>query len=209
MARYVGAVCRLCRREGQKLFLKGARCYTGKCGVTKKAYAPGQRGRNVGRRKTSEYGLQLRAKQSTRRFYGILENQFRKYYELAEKKKGKTGEVLLGLIELRLDNVVYRLGFASSRSQARQLVLHGHFLVNSSRVNIPSYSVKPGDVVSVCEKSRKKEIMNNLIEFNSSRTSPGWLEFGEKFEGKVVSFPKRSEVDFDVQETLIVELYSK
>ncbi|MDR1467158.1 MAG: 30S ribosomal protein S4 [Oscillospiraceae bacterium] len=208
MARYTGAVCRLCRREGQKLFLKGERCYSAKCGVIKRAYAPGQHGR--GRKKVSEYGLQLRAKQSTRRFYGILEGQFRKYYELAEKREGKTGEVLLALIESRLDNVVYRLGFANSRAQARQLVLHGHFLVNDKRVNIPSYLTKPSDGISLKEKSKANSILKAIVETNASRPTPKWLEINrEGFQGKVVSLPQRDDIEFEVEETLIVELYSK
>ncbi|MDR0405133.1 MAG: 30S ribosomal protein S4 [Oscillospiraceae bacterium] len=208
MARYTGAVCRLCRREGQKLFLKGERCYTGKCGVIKRAYAPGQHGR--GRKKVSEYGLQLRAKQSTKRFYGILENQFRKYYELAEKIEGKTGEVLLALIESRLDNVVYRLGFANSRAQARQLVLHGHFSVNDIRVNIPSYLTKSSDVILFREKSRSNAGLKAIVEANASRPIPKWLEVNrDNFQAKVLSFPEREDIDFEVEETLIVELYSK
>ncbi|MDR3178946.1 MAG: 30S ribosomal protein S4 [Oscillospiraceae bacterium] len=208
MARYAEAVCKLCRREGQKLFLKGERCYGEKCGVVKKAYAPGQHGK--GRKKNSEYGLQLRAKQSTRRFYGILENQFRKYYELAEKKKGKSGEILLALIESRFDNIIYRLGFASSRTQARQMVLHGHFFINNSKVNIPSCLLKPSDIVSLSEKSKSNSNIKDIISSNESRPVPRWLEVDrERLEGKMLAIPEREDIDFEVEETLIVELYSK
>ena len=197
MARYTGAVCRLCRREGQKLFLKGERCYTDKCSVGRRSYAPGQHGQ--GRKKLSEYGLQLRAKQATRR-----------YYELAEKREGKTGEQLLSIIETRLDNVVYRLGFATSRPEARQLVVHNHFSVNGRKVNIPSYLVKPGDVITINEKSRSSEKMKQVLEINASRPVPKWLEVNkETLEGKVVALPEREDIDLAVEETLIVELYSK
>ena len=207
MARYTGAVCRLCRREGQKLFLKGERCYTDKCSVGRRSYAPGQHGQ--GRKKLSEYGLQLRAKQATRRYYGILEGQFRHYYELAEKREGKTGEQLLSIIETRLDNVVYRLGFATSRPEARQLVVHNHFSVNGRKVNIPSYLVKPGDVITINEKSRSSEKMKQVLEINASRPVPKWLEVNkETLEGKVVALPEREDIDLAVEETLIVELYS-
>jgi small subunit ribosomal protein S4 len=210
MARYTGAVCRICRREGQKLFLKGERCYSGKCGVSRKSYAPGQHGQQSGRKKLSEYGLQLRAKQSTRRCYGILENQFKHYYELAEKKEGKTGEVLLALLESRLDNVIYRLGFANSRAEARQLVVHGHFLLNSKRVNIPSYLTKPGDIITVKEKSKTSPKIKSIIEINASHPVPKWLEVNrEILEGKIISVPTREDIDLAVEETLIVELYSK
>lgn len=208
MARYTGAVCRLCRREGQKLFLKGERCYTDKCAVGRRSYAPGQHGQ--GRKKVSEYGLQLRAKQATRRYYGILEGQFRHYYELAKKREGKVGEQLLAVLESRLDNVVYRLGFASSRPEARQLVVHNHFLVNGKKVNIPSYLVKPGDVVTVNEKKRQNAKMKAIIEANQSRPVPMWLEVNrEQYEGKMLRYPAREDIDLNVQETLIVELYSK
>lgn len=208
MARYTDSVCKLCRREGQKLFLKGARCYTDKCAVTRKAYAPGQHGQ--GRKKTSEYGLQLRAKQTAKRYYGVLESQFLKYYEMATKKEGKTGDELLILLERRLDNIVYRLGWASSRAEARQLVVHGHFTVNGSRVDIPSYLVKPGDVVSIKDKSRKSDKFKLVLEANASRPVPKWLEVNrETLEGKVLALPTREEIDLAVDETLIVELYSK
>lgn len=208
MARYTGAVCRLCRREGQKLFLKGERCYTDKCSVTRRNYAPGQHGQ--GRKKSSEYGLQLRAKQMTRRYYGVLENQFRHYYELAEKKEGKTGEALLSILETRLDNVVYRLGWASSRAEARQLVVHGHFQINGKRVDIPSYLTKPGEVISICEKSRNSTKIKAVLEANGSRPIPKWLEANrDSLEAKVISAPTREDIDLAVEETLIVELYSK
>lgn len=208
MARYTGAVCRLCRREGQKLFLKGERCYTDKCSVARRNYAPGQHGQ--GRKKVSEYGIQLRAKQTTRRYYGVLEGQFRHYYELAEKKEGKTGEALLAILESRLDNVVYRLGLASSRAEARQLVVHGHFQVNGRRVNIPSFLTKPGDVIAVSEKSRKSDKFKTIIEQNSSRPIVKWLDLNrETLEAKVIAVPLREDIDLAVEETLIVELYSK
>ena len=209
MARYTGAVCRICRREGQKLFLKGERCYTGKCAISRRSYAPGQHGQ--GRKKLTEYGIQLRAKQKARRYYGVLEHQFAHYFELASKmKEGKTGENLLGIVESRLDNIVYRLGWASSRAEARQLVVHKHFMVNGKCVNIPSFLVKVGDVVSISEKSQSNSKIKSLIESNSSRIVPKWLELdANKFEAKKVSFPAREDIDLDVEETLIVELYSK
>lgn len=209
MARYKGAVCRLCRREGQKLFLKGDRCYTGKCSVAKRSYAPGQHGQ--GRKKVSEYGLQLRAKQKTKRYYGVLESQFRHYYELAEKvKEGKTGENLLAILESRLDNVVYRLGWAGSRAEARQLVVHGHFLINGKRVDIPSYLTKVGEELSICEKSRSGNKFKGILESNGSRPVPKWLEkSAEATEAKISGVPVREDIDLDVEETLIVELYSK
>ena len=208
MARYTGAVCRLCRREGQKLFLKGERCYTDKCSVVRRNYAPGQHGQ--GRKKNSEYGIQLRAKQMTRRYYGVLESQFRHYYDLAEKREGKTGEALLSILETRLDNVVYRLGWASSRPEARQLVVHGHFQINGKRVDIPSYLTKPGETISICENSRNSAKIKAVLETNSSRPIPKWLEINrEALEAKVLSTPTREDIDLAVEETLIVELYSK
>ena len=208
MARYTGAVCRLCRRECQKLFLKGERCYTDKCAVTRRNYAPGQHGQ--GRKKVSEYGIQLRAKQLTRRYYGVLEGQFRHYYEMAEKREGKTGEALLSILETRLDNVIYRLGWASSRAEARQLVVHGHFQINGKRVDIPSYLTKPGEVISICEKSRNSEKIKSVLEANASRPIPKWLESNrESLEAKVISIPTREDIELAVEETLIVELYSK
>lgn len=208
MARYTGPVCRLCRREGQKLYLKGERCYTDKCSVGRRSYAPGQHGQ--GRKKVSEYGLQLRAKQATRRYYGVLEGQFRHYYELAEKREGKTGEQLLAILETRLDNVIYRLGFASSRKEARQLVLHNHFSVNGKKVNIPSYLVSVGDVITINEKSRNSSKIKAVIEANASHPTPKWLEVNrEQMQGKVIAEPTREDIDLAVEETLIVELYSK
>lgn len=208
MARYTDAVCKLCRREGQKLFLKGERCYTDKCAVTRRAYAPGQHGQ--GRHKTSEYGLQLRAKQMTRRYYGVLEGQFRAYYELATKKPGKTGDELLIILESRLDNIVYRLGWASSRAEARQLVVHGHFTVNGKKVDIPSYLTKVGEVIAIKDKSRQSDKFKAVLEANASRPVPKWLDLNrETCEGKVVAIPTREEIDLAVDETLIVELYSK
>ncbi len=209
MARYTGAVCRLCRREGQKLFLKGERCYSGKCAISRRSYAPGQHGQ--GRKKYSEYGLQLRAKQKARRYYGVLEKQFAHYFDLATKiKEGKKGENLLAILESRLDNIVYRLGWASSRAEARQLVVHKHFNVNGHKANIPSLLIKVGDVISIDEKSRDNAKIKSVIEANSSRIVPKWLELNsEKFEAKKVAMPAREDIDLDVEETLIVELYSK
>ena len=208
MARYTGAVCRLCRREGQKLFLKGERCYSGKCSVDRRAYAPGQHGQ--GRKKVSEYGLQLRTKQKARRYYGVLEKRFYHYFEMAERKAGVTGENLLSILESRLDNVVYRLGWASSRAEARQLVVHNHYAVNGRKVNIPSYLVKAGDVVAVCEKYRSNEKMKGVIEANAARPKPAWLNLDkDKLEAKVLNLPTRDQIDTPVEEHLIVELYSK
>ena len=208
MARYTGAVCRLCRREGQKLFLKGERCYSDKCSVGIRAYAPGQHGQ--GRKKSSEYGLQLRAKQKARRFYGVQEGQFYHYFELAERKQGITGENLLQILESRLDNVVYRAGFASSRAEARQLVGHGHYEVNGKRVDIASYLLRAGDIVSVCEKSKGSEKFKAVIEANGARPVPEWMELNrENLSVKVVALPERSQIDAPVEEQLIVEFYSK
>lgn len=208
MARYTGAVCRLCRREGQKLFLKGERCYTDKCAVTRRAYAPGQHGQ--GRKKTSEYGLQLRAKQKARRFYGVLENQFSGYFETAARKQGMTGENLLRILESRLDNIVYRAGFASSRKEGRQLVRHGHYTVNGRRVNIPSYQVKAGDDIAVCQKSMSSDKFKAVAETNGARPVPKWMDvIRDKMAVKVIELPKREDIDLDVEESLIVELYSK
>ncbi|MBR6444195.1 MAG: 30S ribosomal protein S4 [Firmicutes bacterium] len=206
MARYTAANCRLCRREGQKLFLKGERCYSSKCALEKRNFPPGQHGQ--GRKKVSEYGLQLREKQKTKRFYGLQETQFRNLFDKAERKKGITGENLLILLETRLDNVVFRLGFASSRKEARQLVTHGHFTVNGKKVNIPSYEVKAGDVIAVKAKSQNspkfKEIKDMTI------TVPSWVTVDvEKLEGKVLNMPTRDEIDTPVAEHMIVELYSK
>ncbi|HOB36603.1 MAG TPA: 30S ribosomal protein S4 [Candidatus Avimonas sp.] len=208
MARYTGAVCRLCRREGQKLFLKGDRCYSRKCSFDRRSYAPGQHGQ--GRKKVSEYGKQLRTKQIARRYYGVLEGQFRRYFELAEKMPGVTGENLLAILESRLDNVIYRLGLASSRAQARQLVLHGHFTVDGRKVNIPSYLTKVGQVISVKESSRQNENIKQIFEVNSSRPVPQWMEMNrDALEAKVVAMPSREDIELPIEETLIVELYSK
>lgn len=208
MARYTGAVCRLCRREGKKLFLKGERCYSEKCSVGIRAYAPGQHGQ--GRKKSSEYGLQLRAKQTARRFYGVQENQFHHYFEIAERKQGITGDNLLKILESRLDNVVYRVGFASSRAEARQLVGHGHFEVNGSRVDIASYLLKAGDVITVCEKSRGSEKIKAVLEANSARPVPQWIDVNrDAFTAKVINLPNRDQIDAPVEEQLIVEFYSK
>ena len=208
MARYTDAVCRLCRREGQKLFLKGDRCYSDKCSVGRRSYAPGQHGQ--GRKKTSEYGLQLRAKQKARRFYGVNESQFHHYFEMAERKVGVTGENLLRILESRLDNIVYRVGFASSRAEARQLVVHGHFEVNGSRVDIPSYLVKSGDIITLCEKSRSSEKMKAVIEANSGRPAPQWIGLNrDSYEAKIINLPERDMIDSPIEEQLIVEFYSK
>ena len=208
MARYTGAVCRLCRREGQKLFLKGERCYSEKCSVGIRGYAPGQHGQ--GRKKSSEYGMQLRAKQTARRFYGVQENQFHHYFEIAERKQGITGDNLLKILESRLDNVVYRVGFASSRAEARQLVGHGHFEVNGKRVDIASYLLKAGDVVSICEKSRSSEKIKAVVEANSARPVPQWIDVDrEQLIAKVIALPTREQIEAPVDEQLIVEFYSK
>ncbi|MBO5418036.1 MAG: 30S ribosomal protein S4 [Clostridia bacterium] len=208
MARYTGAVCRLCRREGQKLFLKGERCYSEKCSVGLRGYAPGQHGQ--GRKKSSEYGLQLRAKQTARRFYGVQENQFYHYFEIAERKQGVTGDNLLRILESRLDNVVYRVGFASSRAEARQLVGHGHYEVNGKRVDIASYLLKAGDVISICEKSRGSEKIKAVVEANSARPIPQWIEIDRNnLSAKVINLPTRDQIDAPVEEQLIVEFYSK
>lgn len=208
MARYTDASCKLCRREGQKLFLKGERCYSNKCAVGRRPYAPGQHGAQ--KKKLSEYGIQLREKQKTKRFYGILESQFRKYFEMASRKKGITGENLLQLLESRLDNVVYRLGFGTTRAEARQLVTHGHFEINGHRLNIPSYSVKVGDTVDVSDKAKKSVRFKEILDVTGSKVVPKWLEVDqENLKGKVVALPARDDIDLNVQEHLIVELYSK
>ncbi|MPM16478.1 30S ribosomal protein S4 [bioreactor metagenome] len=209
MARYTDAVCRLCRRENQKLFLKGDRCYTEKCAVDRRPFAPGQHG-NARNRKLSEYGTQLREKQKARRYYGVLENQFHKYYEMAMNRKGVTGENLLSILETRLDNAVYRLGFAMSRPEARQLVRHGHFTVNGKKVDIPSYLVAPGEVITLREKSRSMDKFKATIEANGSRVVPKWLDFDKNsLVAKVVALPAREDIDLPIEEHLIVELYSK
>ena len=208
MSRYKDEQCRICRREGQKLFLKGSRCYTDKCSVTRRNYAPGDHGQ--GRKKISEYGTQLREKQKTKAFYGVGEKQFRKYFEMAENKKGITGENLLQILESRLDNVVYRLGFGVSRAQARQFVNHGHFEVNGKKVDIASYLVKAGDVIAVREIKKETGAVKVNVEENAARPVPEWLEKNsETLSGKVVRLASREDVDIAVEEHLIVELYSK
>ena len=208
MSRYKDEQCRICRREGQKLFLKGSRCYSDKCSVTRRNYAPGEHGQ--GKKKLSEYGTQLREKQKTKAFYGVGEKQFRKYFEMAESKKGITGENLLQILESRLDNVVYRLGYGSSRAQARMLVTHGIFDVNGKKVNIPSYLVKAGDVISVREIRKDNGFIKANVEANAARPVPEWLQKDAKsLSGKVVRLPSREDIDLPVEEHLIVELYSK
>lgn len=208
MARYTGAACKLCRREGAKLYLKGDRCYTGKCAIDRRSYAPGQHGQN--RKKVTEYGLQLRAKQKARRIYGVLEKQFRNYFEEANRQQGVTGENLLRLLERRLDNVVYRLGLATSRNEARQLVTHGHFEVNGRKVNIPSFLVRVGDEIEIREKSRKSALIKELVERAAEKTPPAWLEYNaEQAKGRVIALPTREQIDVPVEEHLIVELYSR
>ena len=208
MARYTGAVCKLCRREGKKLYLKGERCYSTKCSVDRRSYAPGQHGQS--RKKTSEYGLQLRAKQQARRYYGIQEGQFHKYFLMAERKAGVTGENLLRICESRLDNVVYTLGWASSRAEARQLVTHGHFEVNGEKVDIPSYLLKAGDTVSIKSKSKDSAKFKTVLEANASRPVPSWLDLNaEALSAKVVALPEREQIEVPVEEHLIVEFYSK
>ena len=208
MARYTDEQCRICRREGQKLFLKGSRCYSDKCSISRRNYAPGQHGQK--RAKLSEYGTQLREKQKTKSYYGVGEKQFRGYFEMASNKKGITGENLLQILESRLDNVVYRLAFGASRAQARQLVNHGQFAVNGQRVDIPSYLVKAGDVITVRENKKENGAIKANIEANSARPVPAWLELNnETLSGKVVRLASREDVDIPVEEHLIVELYSK
>lgn len=208
MARYTKSVCRLCRRETLKLFLKGERCYTEKCAIDRRNYAPGQHGQS--RKKFSAYGAQMREKQKVKRLYGLLENQFRNTFKEADRQKGITGEVLLALLERRLDNTVYRLGFANSRNEARQLVRHNHFLVNQSKVNIPSYQVKPGDVIELREKSKKVVRILESLEGVARRGVPQWLELDkEQMKGNVKGLPNREDITIPIQEKLIVELYSK
>ncbi len=208
MARQSGPVCRLCRREGLKLFLKGERCFKDKCAFERRGYAPGQHGRR--RAKVQPYGLQLREKQKVKRMYGVLERQFRRYFARAARRKGITGQLLLQQLELRLDNVVYRMGFASSRAMARQLVRHGHLLVDGRKVDIPSFPVRPGCVVSLRDKSRKNETIRLCFETAQGRGIPGWLEVDSaNFQGKVLRVPAREDIPLPIQEQLIVELYSK
>ncbi len=208
MARYTGPLCRLCRREGEKLFLKGTRCFTEKCGVERRKYPPGQHGQSRG--KLSDYGMQLREKQKVRRVYWIMEHQFRNYFEKASRLKGITGEVLLQLLERRLDNVVYRMGFALNRRESRQLVRHGHFIVNGKKVDIPSYILKDGDIVGVAEKSRELQAITESLSIAEHRGFPEWVEVDAKsLTGKFTRVPSRDEIQLPVQEQLIVELYSK
>lgn len=208
MARYTDAVCRLCRRENQKLFLKGTRCYTEKCSFNKRSYAPGQHGQ--ARKKVSEYGLQLREKQKTRRYYGVLESQFRGYYEMAVKKQGVTGDNLLAILESRLDNVIYRLGWATSRPEARQLVRHGHFEVNGHKVNIPSFLVSVNDTITIKDKSRSSEKIKAVLDTTDSRVVPAWLSVDKNaLSATVAKMPAREDIDLPIEEHLIVELYSK
>ncbi len=208
MARYTKTNCRLCRRENLKLFLKGERCYTEKCAYDRRNYPPGQHGQD--RKKFSDYGTQLREKQKVKRMYGILENQFRNIFKEADRQKGITGETLLVLLERRLDNIVYRLGFANSRDEARQLVRHNHFLVNQSKVNIPSYLVKPGDVVELREKSKKVVRILEALEGVARRGVPQWLELDkDQLKGSIKGLPAREDITLPIQEKLIVELYSK
>lgn len=206
MARYTEAVCRLCRREGQKLYLKGERCYTGKCAIDRRAFAPGQHG--MSRKKLSGYGVQLREKQKVKRYYGVLEKQFRMYFGMAEKKKGITGENMLAILESRFDNVVYRLGLAMSRAEARQLIRHSHFTLNGKKANICSMLLKPGDVIAVADKDTDK--IKNNIEANSTRVKPKWLDFdANTATGKVLAYAQREDIDLPIEEHHIVELYSR
>jgi small subunit ribosomal protein S4 len=211
MARYTEAVCKLCRREGEKLYLKGEKCYTDKCPVSRRPYAPGLHGKKGQfRRKVSDYGLQLREKQKARRIYGVLEAQFRRYFEEAERQSGVTGTNLLRMLEQRLDNVVYRLGFAASRNQARQQVLHGHIEVNGRKVNIPSYQVQPGDVIAVRERSRRLAEFRDLPQILEQRGVPEWLSLDPaRLTGRVLSLPPREAIDIPLREELIVEFYSR
>ena len=209
MARYIGPVCRLCRREGIKLFLKGERCYTDKCAIEKRNTPPGQHGR-ARKAKMVGYGVQLREKQKVKRTYGVLENQFRRYFEAADRQKGITGQLLLQMLERRLDNVVYRLGFATSRPQARQLVRHGHFLVNGKKVDIPSFAVRLGDTVTVRQASAENAMIQHAMEEVKGRGVPEWLLLDAgAFSGRVSSLPTREQINLPAQEQLIVELYSK
>lgn len=208
MARYSDAVCRLCRRERNKLYLKGDRCYTDKCSVTRKGYPPGEHGQS--RQKFSEYGQQLREKQKAKRIYGILERQFRRYFREADRRKGVTGEILLQLLESRIDNVVYRMGFARSRAEARQMVNHGHFRVNGRKVDIPSYLTRPGDEIALREKSRNLSVFKELRESAGASSVVDWIEVDmEKMQGRVIRIPQREEIDVPLEEHLIVELYSR
>jgi small subunit ribosomal protein S4 len=210
MGMHGAPVCRLCRREGEKLYLKGDKCYSRKCPVERRQYAPGQHGPTARQTKLSDYGAQLREKQKTRRIYGLRERQFRNYMKEAERQRGVTGENLLRLLEIRLDNAVYRAGFASSRSQSRQLVNHGHFRVNGRKVNIPSFLVKPGDVIEVAENSRNIPVIMSALESAGAKAVPGWLKIdANAFKATVDALPTRDDIDTDVQEALIVEFYSR
>jgi small subunit ribosomal protein S4 len=209
MGRYIGAVCRLCRRQGEKLFLKGTKCQTEKCAASKRAYPPGQHGKGR-RQKLSNYGVQLKEKQKVKRIYGVLERQFRKYFEIASKAKGVTGKVLLQLLERRLDNVVFRMGLGISRSQARQIVRHNFITVNSRRVNIPSYLVDKDDLIEIKAKDKAKLKIKDNLELSKDRTVPSWLEFSAaQMQGKVLKLPEKTDIQQPIQEQLIVELYSK
>lgn len=209
MSRYTGAVCRLCRAEGTKLFLKGDRCYTEKCAINKRNVKPGQHGQSR-RSKVSEYGIRLREKQKLRRFYGINETQFRRFFAAAAKMAGQTGHNFLQILERRLDNVAYRFGIGVSRSQARQFVMHGHVLVNGNKVDIPSYLVKAGDVISVHQGSKDKPVIKENVEVAGSRTIPGWLQFDpERQEGRVMALPTREQIEVPVKEQLVVEFYAR
>lgn len=212
MARYTGPVCKLCRREGEKLFLKGERCFSPKCAIERRAYPPGQHGRMAQwrRSRTSDFGDQLRAKQKARRVYGVLERQFRRYFKQALKARGLTGLTLLQILESRLDNVVYRLGFASSRAQSRQLVSHGHFLVNGRRTNVPSMQIKPGDMIEVREGSQNKTLIKDLFAMAEERSAPDWVTRDIKnMSGGINRLPERSEIDANLNEQRIVEYYSR
>ena len=211
MARYTGPVCKLCRREGEKLFLKGERCFTPKCAMEKRAYPPGEHGRFSRRRsRESDYSRQLRGKQKAKRIYGVLERQFRRYFREAQKRSGLTGLNLLKILESRLDNVVYRLGFAGSRNQARQLVCHGHFMVNDRRNDVPSTLIKPGDVVAVKENSKQTTFFKLLRQADEVRTPPTWVESNlSNLSGRVIRLPERAEIDGNLNEQLIVEYYSR
>jgi small subunit ribosomal protein S4 len=208
MARYKEASCRLCRREGAKLYLKGDRCYSEKCAYTRKAYPPGDHGQ--GRQKITEYGMQLREKQKARRIYGVLEKQFKRYFKEADRRKGVTGEILLQILESRLDNMIYRMGLARSRTDARQLLRHGHYMVNGRKVDIPSFLTRTGDVIAVREKSKNSSFFKEIAEWGAAQGTVSWLEVDrENMSGKVIRLPSRDELDIPITEHLIVELYSR
>jgi len=211
MARYTGPVCKLCRREGEKLFLKGERCFTPKCAIEKRSYPPGEHGRFSGRpSRQSDYSRQLRGKQKAKRIYGVLERQFRRYFHDAQRRKGLTGLNLLQILETRLDNIVYRMGFAASRNQARQLVSHGHFMVNDRRNNVPSTILNPGDTIAVREESKPRTYFKTLKQAEDTRTPPAWVESNlNNLSGRVVRLPERAEIDGNLNEQLIVEYYSR